>query len=134
MHICHLVTVTFSLGCSDAAIPMEPDGSSMGRYEAQEHGNMGGEEPDEPMLSGDMSHFYGHYPSSANEAVSKWQLKGKRNIRNLTKRSADATDWKGYVYGAYPEEKVSALSGRSSFGNLMVFSRILFFMIPLFFF
>lgn len=92
----------------------------MGRYDAQEHGSMGGLEPDEPTLSGDMSHFYGHYPSSANEAVSKWQLKGKRNIRNLTKRPADATDWKGYIYGAYPDEKVSVLRQSSSNGSLTV--------------
>ncbi|PON62444.1 PWWP domain containing protein [Trema orientale] len=90
---------------SDAAAPMEPEVSSLGRYEAQEHGSMGSDEPDELMLSGDASHFYSHYPISANEAVSKWQLKGKRNIRNLTKRSLDATDGKGYIYGSYPEDK-----------------------------
>lgn len=80
--------------------------SSLGRYEAQEHGSMGSDEQDEMTLSGE-AHFYSHYPTSANEAVSKWQLKGKRNIRNLTKRSVDATDGKEYIYGAYPEEKVS---------------------------
>ncbi|EXB29180.1 hypothetical protein L484_019705 [Morus notabilis] len=121
---------------SDAAVPTEPEVSSMGRYDAQEHGSMGGLEPDEPTLSGDMSHFYGHYPSSTNEAVSKWQLKGKRNIRNLTKRPADATDWKGYIYGAYPDEKDfraemieldngysssrAAFRGRSSVGRSMI--------------
>lgn len=79
----------------------------MGRDEAQEHGSMGHEDHDEAMLSSD---FYTDYPSSAHEAVSKWQLKGKRNIRSLTKRSVDATEGKGLTYGVYPEEKVSPLS------------------------
>ncbi|XP_062119820.1 uncharacterized protein At1g51745 isoform X2 [Humulus lupulus] len=90
---------------SDAAVPMEPDVNSLGRYEAQEHGRMGCDEPEDMMLSGDASHFYTRYPTSANESVSKWKLKGKRNIRNLTKRSMDAPDEKGYIYGAYPEDK-----------------------------
>ncbi|XP_030500305.1 uncharacterized protein At1g51745 isoform X2 [Cannabis sativa] len=90
---------------SDAAVPMEQNVSSLGRYEAQEHGRMGCDEPDDMMLSGDASHFYARYPTSANESVSKWKLKGKRNIRNLTKRSMDATDEKGYIYGAYHEDK-----------------------------
>ncbi|PQM41248.1 hypothetical protein Pyn_13345 [Prunus yedoensis var. nudiflora] len=66
---------------------------------------MVGDEPDESTNSGDMSHLYSHDPLFASEAVSKWQLKGKRNIRNLTKRSMDATDGRGYIYGPYSEEK-----------------------------
>lgn len=71
--------------------------SSFGRYEAQELGSMGSDEPDESVLSGDISHPYNQDLVSANEAVSKWQLKGKRNTRNLTKRPVD-----GYL-----EEKAS---------------------------
>ncbi|KAB2598885.1 hypothetical protein D8674_001805 [Pyrus ussuriensis x Pyrus communis] len=77
----------------------------VGRYEAQEHKIMVDEEPDEFSHSGDMSHLYSHDSLFASEAVSKWQLKGKRNIRNLTKKSVDATYGKGYNYGPYSEEK-----------------------------
>ncbi|KAL6291793.1 hypothetical protein ACE6H2_009303 [Prunus campanulata] len=88
----------------DEEMPLlsEPE---VGRYEAREHGIMVGDEPDESTNSGDMSHLYSHDPLFASEAVSKWQLKGKRNIRNLTKRSMDATDGRGYIYGPYSEEK-----------------------------
>ncbi|CAL8128310.1 unnamed protein product [Prunus armeniaca] len=88
----------------DEEMPLlsEPE---VGRYEAREHGIMVGDEPDESTHSGDMSHLYSHDPLFASEAVSKWQLKGKRNIRNLTKRSMDATDGRGYIYGPYSEEK-----------------------------
>ncbi|VVA11451.1 PREDICTED: At1g51745 [Prunus dulcis] len=88
----------------DEEMPLlsEPE---VGRYEAREHGIMVGDEPDESTHSGDMSHLYSHDPLFASEAVSKWQLKGKRNIRNLTKRSMDATDGRVYIYGPYSEEK-----------------------------
>lgn len=95
-------------GCLDAALPMEPEVSSLGRYEMQEHGSMGSDGPDESGQSGEMGHLYTHDHISANEAVSKWQLKGKRNTRNLTKRSLDATDGRSLLYGAYSEEKVSS--------------------------
>ena len=95
------------LRCLDAALPTDPEVSSLGRYEAQEHGSMGSDEPDESAHSGEMSHLYTHDHISANEAVSKWQLKGKRNTRNLTKRPLDAMDGKSSLYGAYSEEKVS---------------------------
>ncbi|WOG97005.1 hypothetical protein DCAR_0416344 [Daucus carota subsp. sativus] len=51
------------------------------------------EEPDDPTTPSDMSH-----PSnddvSASAGVSKWQLKGKRNTRALTKRYVDLSDGK----------------------------------------
>nr|XP_017190381.2 uncharacterized protein At1g51745-like isoform X3 [Malus domestica] len=86
----------------DMPLLSEPE---VGRYEAQEHKIMVDEDPDEFSHSGDMSHLYSHDPLFASEAVSKWQLKGKRNIRNLTKKSVDATYGKGYNYGPYSEEK-----------------------------
>ncbi|CAN6706088.1 unnamed protein product [Malus baccata var. baccata] len=86
----------------DMPLLSEPE---VGRYEAQEHRIMVGEEPDELSHSGDMSHLYSHDSLFASGAVSKWQLKGKRNVRNLTKKSMDATYGKGYNYGPYPEEK-----------------------------
>lgn len=95
-------------GCLDAALPTEPEVSSLGRYEVQEHGSMGSDGPDESGQSGEMGHLYTHDHISANEAVSKWQLKGKRNTRSLTKRSLDATDGRSLLYGPYSEEKVSS--------------------------
>ncbi|XP_068329469.1 uncharacterized protein At1g51745-like isoform X2 [Pyrus communis] len=86
----------------DMPLLSEPE---VGRYEAQEHRIMVGEEPDELSHSGEMSHLYSHDSLFASGAVSKWQLKGKRNIRNLTKKSMDATYGKGYNYGPYSEEK-----------------------------
>ncbi|TYJ46984.1 hypothetical protein E1A91_A02G157300v1 [Gossypium mustelinum] len=71
-------------------------------------GSMGQGESDESSLSGEMSHFYSHDHLSMNEAVSKWQLKGKRNMRNLTKRSMDAAEIRGYdgsTHGTYHEER-----------------------------
>ncbi|KAE8716996.1 Tudor/PWWP/MBT superfamily protein [Hibiscus syriacus] len=70
-------------------------------------GSMGHRESDESSLSGEMSHFYSHDHLSMNEAVSKWQLKGKRNMRNLSKRSMDVAEVRGYdgsAHGIYHEE------------------------------
>lgn len=49
-------------------------------------------------FSSDMPHLYPHNPMTSNEAVSKWQLKGKRNSRNLLKRSADAEGRSHFSY------------------------------------
>ncbi|KAE8699292.1 dentin sialophosphoprotein-like [Hibiscus syriacus] len=71
-------------------------------------GSMGQGESDESSLSGEMSHFYSHNHPSMNEAVSKWQLKGKRNMRNLPKRSMDVAQVRGYdgsAHGIYHEER-----------------------------
>uniref|UniRef100_A0A7N0U9U3 Uncharacterized protein n=1 Tax=Kalanchoe fedtschenkoi TaxID=63787 RepID=A0A7N0U9U3_KALFE len=46
------------------------------------HGNMSNEELDESALADEM-------PLSADDGVSKWKLKGKRNVRHISKRSAD---------------------------------------------
>lgn len=97
------------LGFSDAAVPTEPGVSSLESYELLDHQSLGSEEPYESALSGDTSHLYSHDLVSASEAVSKWQLKGKRNIRNINKRSLDAADGKTSIYGAYSEDKVSYL-------------------------
>ncbi|KAM7279871.1 hypothetical protein ACFE04_007005 [Oxalis oulophora] len=57
-----------------------------GRFEALEHGNLSTEDSDESAFSGDLS--YRHDQLLNHDTVSKWQLKGKRNTRNLTKRSS----------------------------------------------
>ncbi|KAJ0014797.1 hypothetical protein Pint_21583 [Pistacia integerrima] len=82
-----------------------------------EHGSMSSEEHDHSALSGDISHVHPHDPFSANEAVSKWQLKGKRNIRNITKSSAEASDrrdFNGSIHRTYREEKGAAFTPRAS--------------------
>ncbi|XP_010463763.1 PREDICTED: uncharacterized protein At1g51745-like [Camelina sativa] len=42
----------------------------------------------ESSISGDSSYLYSHNPDNDASTVSKWQLKGKRNLRNLPRRSA----------------------------------------------
>ncbi|CAN8260581.1 unnamed protein product [Cochlearia groenlandica] len=42
----------------------------------------------ESSISGDSSYLYSHNPDNEAGTVSKWQLKGKRNMRNLPRRSA----------------------------------------------
>ncbi|MCI02652.1 hypothetical protein A2U01_0023686, partial [Trifolium medium] len=58
-----------------------------------------------------MPHLYPRELITCNEAVSKWQLKGKRNNRNLVKRSYGAPDGKGIIYGAevdFEEERTNS--------------------------
>lgn len=65
----------------------------------------------ELATSSDMPHLYPREPRTCNEAVSKWQLKGKRNNRNLVKRSVAASDRKDVVlYGADIEGQRSHLN------------------------
>ncbi|KAI4322051.1 hypothetical protein L6164_021774 [Bauhinia variegata] len=47
-----------------------------------------------------MPHLYPREGITSNEAVSKWQLKGKRNDRNLVKGPVGALDGRGNIYGA----------------------------------
>ncbi|XP_022743327.1 uncharacterized protein At1g51745-like [Durio zibethinus] len=91
---------------SGATICMDAQLGAFQRPDALGGGSMGQGESDESSLSGEMSHFYSHDHHSVNEAVSKWQLKGKRNIRNLAKRSMDASEmrgYNGYAHGLYHE-------------------------------
>ncbi|KAF5442398.1 hypothetical protein F2P56_035060 [Juglans regia] len=92
--------------------------NALGRSEAQEHGSMNIEEQDGLTFLGDTSHLYLHDHVSPNDAVSKWRLKGKRNIRNITKRSVNASDGKGSIHGTYSEEKGSGLRQRTLRQNL----------------
>lgn len=85
--------------------------AEFGSQALEEHGSTSSEEHDQSALSGDMSHPHLHDRISAYEAVSKWQLKGKRNIRHLTKSSADGTDRRNYdgsFHGAHHEVKGAA--------------------------
>ncbi|KAL3713982.1 hypothetical protein ACJRO7_006009 [Eucalyptus globulus] len=71
----------------------EAERGPFGMHEARvQHDSMSSEEPEDSALSGDISHLFPRDTVSANEAVSKWQLKGKRNIRNVAKRHLDATE------------------------------------------
>lgn len=77
---------------SDSTLPSEKEPSTFERMDTQEQGNMSSEEPDDSAHSGDTSHLYHHDPVSTNEAVSKWQLKGKRNVRNFSKKPVGVDD------------------------------------------
>lgn len=106
-----------------ATVPRE------GGYRSQvpgEHGSMSSEEHGESAQSGDMSHPQPHDRISVNEAVSKWQLKGKRNIRHLAKSSMDAIDerdFSGSIHGTYHERKRAALGQRASGESLSLWRR-----------
>ncbi|XP_050943993.1 uncharacterized protein At1g51745 isoform X4 [Cucumis melo] len=77
---------------SDSTLPSEKEPSTFERTDTREHENMSSEEPDDSVHSGDMSHLYHHDPVSTNEAVSKWKLKGKRNVRNFSKKLVGVDD------------------------------------------
>ncbi|KAF8008827.1 hypothetical protein BT93_K2469 [Corymbia citriodora subsp. variegata] len=71
----------------------EAERGPFGIHEARvQHDSMSSEEPEDSAFSGDTSHLFPRDTVSANEAVSKWQLKGKRNIRNVAKRHLDASE------------------------------------------
>lgn len=59
------------------------------------HESTSGDESDEPSLD-ERSQFYYHGPSPT-AGFSKWQLKGKRNIRNINKRPKDRSSHRRYV-------------------------------------
>ncbi|XP_057970748.1 uncharacterized protein At1g51745 isoform X2 [Malania oleifera] len=104
---------------SDSAVLPEAESKPLERSEVQgEHGSMSNDELDETTVTGDMPNLHPQGPVSASEGMSKWQLKGKRNIRNLTKKSADMTDGRVYL-----EEKGSGLSQRASGERCGFYSR-----------
>nr|KYP68024.1 Uncharacterized protein At1g51745 family [Cajanus cajan] len=76
-------------------------------HDAEEHENTSSEELDELAISSDMPHLYPRDVITNNEAVSKWQLKGKRNNRNLVKRSVGASDGKSWNDWAWDDHLVS---------------------------
>lgn len=76
------------IGSSDA------DSEAPGGSEVQgKHETVGNEELDELAVSGDFSNHRPHDP--ANAGMSDWQMKGKRNVRYLTKKIGIAADVKG---------------------------------------
>ncbi|XP_052209731.1 uncharacterized protein At1g51745 isoform X2 [Diospyros lotus] len=95
---------------SDADVVTELEPKSLGRCRVEvQHASMKSEEPDEVAVSSYMSPLSPQDPVSVM-GVSKWQLKGKRNNRALTKRSVAKTDRRvsgGTVCGATPEERES---------------------------
>lgn len=76
----------------DSTLPSEKEPSRFDQTDIEEHGNMSSEEADDSVHFGDMSHLYHHDHVSTSEAVSKWQLKGKRNVRNLSKKFVGVDD------------------------------------------
>ncbi|KAH0666873.1 hypothetical protein KY285_028079 [Solanum tuberosum] len=79
---------------SDGAASIELEPKYIGRSEAQpERGSISSEELDEVTLTDDTSsHAYHQESLSAGFGVSKWQLKGKRNNRSLSRRPLDLFD------------------------------------------
>ncbi|XP_065852170.1 uncharacterized protein At1g51745 [Euphorbia lathyris] len=106
-------------GFQDAALSSEAERDALRRREAPgEHGSTSSdEEVDEIAFSGEMHHFYPEDPFVGNETVSKWQLKGKRNIRNLTKKSVQRVDGKilNIPLGSYYGRKDSTC-GTTAYG------------------
>ena len=112
--------------CSETVAPAEAEAEAkaLGKPVVPgEDGSMSSEEPDESALTGDLSHLHPHDPVSASVGVSKWQLKGKRNMRNLTKRSAEVVDGKvsnGSIHKPYLEENGNTM-GQRTLGQSMMF-------------
>ncbi|KAL2329232.1 hypothetical protein Fmac_022659 [Flemingia macrophylla] len=79
-------------------------------HDAEEHESTSSEELDELAISSDMPHLYPRDEIASNETVSKWQLKGKRNNRNIVKRSVGASGGKCNIYGTEVDAE-----GRSSY-------------------
>ncbi|XP_010549813.1 PREDICTED: uncharacterized protein At1g51745 [Tarenaya hassleriana] len=75
----------------------------LSRHMAAEDESTSNEDHDDSSFSGDSSYLYPHDPDFGYEAVSKWQLKGKRNIRNLPRRSSGKTE-----HGTFREFKKTA--------------------------
>ncbi|KAJ9179746.1 hypothetical protein P3X46_008080 [Hevea brasiliensis] len=100
------------------SMPTEAERNALRQPEAPgEHGSTSSEDADELAFSGEMSHLYPDDPFLANEAVSKWQLKGKRNIRHLTKKSVDGAEGKllnGPFHGTY--QGIKGTLGQRSYG------------------
>ncbi|KDP21792.1 hypothetical protein JCGZ_00579 [Jatropha curcas] len=100
-----------------AAIPTEVEQNALRLPEAPRGpGSTSSEDQDELAFPAEMTHLYPDDPFLANAAVSKWQLKGKRNIRHLTKKSADRADRKvlnGLLHGTYHGIKGSILGQRA---------------------
>nr|GMD56614.1 uncharacterized protein At1g51745 isoform X1 [Ipomoea batatas] len=102
---------------SEGAASIELQPKYLGRSEAPaEHGSTSSEELDD--LSGADSHPFLNDTVSAGVGVSKWQLKGKRNNRNLVKRSLDAFEANHFRTASYmivPPDKGSGGSEATSF-------------------
>ncbi|KAJ6422459.1 hypothetical protein OIU84_027424 [Salix udensis] len=81
---------------SDVALPIEAEQDALGQPKATlEHVRTSSEESDGLISSDDMDDLYHDEHFLAHEAVSKWQLKGKRNIRYLTQKPVNMEYGKG---------------------------------------
>ncbi|XP_050212354.1 uncharacterized protein At1g51745 [Mercurialis annua] len=99
-----------------AGIHSEAERDVLRQPEAQEHESTSSDEHDELAFSGQMHHLYPDDPFLTSEPVSKWQLKGKRNIRHLTRKSVERLDGKvltGSRYGSYHRKKGNILGQRA---------------------
>ncbi|XP_010558655.1 PREDICTED: uncharacterized protein At1g51745-like isoform X2 [Tarenaya hassleriana] len=85
--------------------------NAFSRHMSTEVESTSSEDHDESSFSGDSSYLYSHKPDFGNESVSKWQLKGKRNVCNLPRRPTGKTDH--FEHGRYRELKKRALCQKS---------------------
>lgn len=83
-------------------------------HKAQEHGSISSEEPECSAHSTDASHLPSHDHTSETQAVSKWQLKGKRNIRNLPRKHLGLTDRKVLIGSSH---RIQAVESGIIFGQ-----------------
>lgn len=81
---------------------------------AQEHGSMSSEEPECSAHSADAPYLPSHDHMSESQAVSKWQLKGKRNIRNLPRKHLGAADRKVLIGSSH---RIHAFESGTVFGQ-----------------
>ncbi|KAL2921493.1 hypothetical protein RDABS01_012984 [Bienertia sinuspersici] len=97
---------------SDAETCIRTQPRMLDRLQMQRlHESSSGDESDEPSLD-HRSRLYFHDTSPA-AGVSKWQLKGKRNVRNINKRPTDR-----FTEGTYLETKGRSISQRASSHSL----------------
>ncbi|KAK4800193.1 hypothetical protein SAY86_025558 [Trapa natans] len=90
------------------------DSDFMGMQEAQGHGSISSEEPEYSAHSADASHLPSHDHSSKPQAVSKWQLKGKRNVRNLPSKHLGRTDKKVLIGSSH---RIQTVDSGNNFGK-----------------
>lgn len=103
-----------SLSEGAASIELQPKypGQSGAR---QEYGNVSGEEVDDSAFTDEMSQPFQNDLASTGGGVSRWQLKGKRNSRNLLKRPPEGTS-RNFLR-AYADETAAAKSGTKRRGE-----------------
>lgn len=77
---------------ADVSVPLEAEGDAQRGSDSHLQEDRVSSEELVSAPSGEVSNHYSHDFISANEAVSKWQLKGKRKVRTLSRRSLNVAE------------------------------------------